>query len=206
VVRPKAVDDEHFISGIDFFPTVLEAAGLSIPDGLDGRSFLPLLKGEKQEGRRCVFTQIDYKAGGAAVPMRCVQDRRHGYIFNGWSDGATKYRNNNEGLCMKGMEEAAKTDPAVAQRVKVFRYRTPEELYDLERDPDCLTNLAGSSEHQNVLRSYQKQLRDWMVATVDPLLATFDKRGDPKQMKAEMESSYRTHCPPKRNAKGMAGE
>jgi N-sulfoglucosamine sulfohydrolase len=48
VVREGSVDKEHFISGIDFFPTVLEAAGLSIPDGLDGFSFLPLLKGRKQ--------------------------------------------------------------------------------------------------------------------------------------------------------------
>jgi len=206
VVRPGTVDDEHFISGIDFFPTALAAAGLPIPEGLDGRSFLPLLRGAKQEGRRYVFTQIDYKAGGAPVPMRCVQDTRIGYIFNAWSDGATRYRNNNEGLCMKGMVQAAETDPAIAERVKMFRYRAPEELYDLERDPDCLRNLVASAEHQEALRACQKQLREWMVASGDPLLATFDKRADRREMKAEMGRSYRAQCPPKRSPrKGPRG-
>jgi len=195
VVRPGTVDAEHFISGIDFFPTVLEAIGLPIPKGLDGRSFLPLLKGGKQEGRECVFTQIDYKAGGPPVPMRCVQDKQYGYIFNAWSDGKTRYRNNNEGLCMRGMEQAAKTNPAIAHRVRVFRYRTTEEFYDLRKDPDCLNNLVGSPEHRDLLRSYQKRLRAWMVATGDPLLATFDKRGDPAAMKAEMQRSYCAACP-----------
>ena len=67
VVKPSTVDEEHFISGIDFFPTVLEAAGLPVPTGLDGSSFVPLLKGKRQRGREKVFTQIDMKAGGDAV-------------------------------------------------------------------------------------------------------------------------------------------
>ena len=45
------IDKEHFISGIDFFPTVCEAISLPIPAGLDGVSFLPLLKGKRQSGR-----------------------------------------------------------------------------------------------------------------------------------------------------------
>ena len=201
VVRPGTVDREHFISGIDFFPTVLDALGLPIPEGLDGRSFLPLLKGQPQEGRERVFTQIDYKAGGAGVPMRCVQDARWGYLFNAWSDGTTRYRNNNEGLCMKAMVAAAETSPAVAQRVKMFRYRATEEFYDLAKDPDCLKNLIDSPQHREQVRHYQQALRAWMVASSDPLLSTFDKRGDAAQMKAELASTYQAKCPPKRSAK-----
>ncbi|UCG48335.1 MAG: sulfatase, partial [Phycisphaerales bacterium] len=143
VAKKGIADSTHFISGIDFFPTVLEAAGLPIPKGLDGFSFLPLLKGEKQTGRDKVFTQIDMKAGGDAVPMRCVQDKRYGYIFSPWADGKFWYRNNNEGLTMKAMVEAAGRRPDVAERVRMFRYRAAEELYDLENDPDCLKNLVG---------------------------------------------------------------
>jgi len=178
VVKAGSVDRQHFISGVDFFPTVLEALGRPIPDGLDGASFLPLLKGEPQEGRDRVFTQIDMKAGGDAVPMRCVQDEHYGYIYNAWSDGRHWYRNNNEGMTMKAMNQAAQTNPAIAARVKVFRYRAPEELYDLEKDPDCLRNLVDSPQHQEVLDQYRERLRDWMVRTGDPLLAAFDHRGD----------------------------
>jgi N-sulfoglucosamine sulfohydrolase len=81
------MDKEHFVSGIDFFPTVLDILKMEKIDSLDGESFLPVLKGEKQSGRAKVFTQIDSKAGHAAVPMRCVQDKDFGYIFNAWAKG-----------------------------------------------------------------------------------------------------------------------
>jgi len=190
VVKEDSVDKEHFISGIDFFPTVLEAAGLPIPNGLDGFSFLPLLKGGRQSGRDRVFTQIDMKAGGDAVPMRCVQDKRFGYIFSPWSDGKFYYRNNNEGLTMKAMVEAAQADPYIAQRVRMFRYRAAEELYDLKNDPDCLNNLVGESDYKNDLKKMQSQLHNWMKETHDPLLTAFENRKSPEKLKSTLIDIY----------------
>jgi len=190
VAGKGAVEREHFISGIDFFPTVLEAVGLPIPKGLDGSSFVPLLKGKNQSGRDKVFTQIDMKAGGDAVPMRCVQDKHFGYIFSPWADGKFWYRNNNEGLTMKAMDEAAKTDPAVAQRVRMFRYRAAEELYDLRKDPDCIHNLAGKADFEDELTRRRNQLHDWMVETGDPLLPAFKNRNSPQKLKAILTEIY----------------
>jgi N-sulfoglucosamine sulfohydrolase len=190
VVKEGNIDRQHFISGIDFLPTVLEAVGLSIPKGLDGFSFLPLLKGKRQSGRDKVFTQIDMKAGGDAVPMRCVQDKHFGYIFSPWSDGKFYYRNNNEGLTMKAMIEAAKTNPDVAQRVKMFRYRVPEELYDLKNDPDCLNNLVDNAGFEDQRKKMQNQLHDWMRRTGDPLLAAFENRSSPKNLKSILADIY----------------
>jgi N-sulfoglucosamine sulfohydrolase len=190
VVREGTVDREHFISGIDFFPTVLEAVGLKIPNGLDGFSFLPLLKGQRQSGRQRVFTQIDMKAGGDAVPMRCVQDQRFGYIFNPWSDGNFLYQNNNEGLTMKAMVEAARTAPEIAQRVRMFRYRALEELYDLGNDPDCLHNLVGKPDYENDCARMQGALHDWMRRTQDPLLLAFENRHAPDKLKAVLTKIY----------------
>ena len=135
-----------------------------------------------------VFTQIDMKAGGDAVPMRCVQGEHYGYMYNAWSDGQHRYRNNNEGMTMKAMNEAAQTAPAIAARVKVFRYRAPEELYDLEKDPDCLRNLVDSPQHEDVLQRYRQTLRAWMVRTGDPLLPAFDHRGDRRVVEATIDA------------------
>ncbi len=190
VVQQGAVDRQHFISGVDFFPTVLEATGLSVPDGLDGSSFLPLLRGRPQAGRDRVFTQIDMKAGGDAVPMRCVQDKQFGYIFTPWSDGTFYYRNNNEGLTMKAMVEAAQSDPAIAQRVRMFRYRALEEFYDLQNDPDCLTNLVDRSEHRGDVERLRSQLHDWMKQTGDPVLPAFENRGSPERLRAVLTEVY----------------
>jgi len=190
VVKPGSVDREHFISGVDFFATVLEALELPAPEGLDGFSFLPLLRGQPQPGRNMVFTQIDKKAGGAAVPMRCVQDSHFGYIFNAWSDGQYWYRNNNEGMTMRAMNEAAETDPFIAQRVHMFRYRVPEELYDLEKDPDCLENLVEQPEYREEADRMRKALSQWMKRTQDPLLPAFEHRQSPETVKAVLKQVY----------------
>ncbi|MCA9208441.1 MAG: sulfatase [Planctomycetales bacterium] len=179
VIRPASVDRTHFVSGVDFFPTVMDALGLPIPDGVDGVSFVPLLRGESQTGRERVFTQIDRKAGGDFVPMRCVQDERFGYIFNPWADGKFRYRNNNEGLSMRAMESAAATDPTIAERVRLFRFRDLEEFYDLRKDPDSLHNLVDDPNYAEELQQYRDTLAAWMKRTEDPALAAFASRESP---------------------------
>jgi N-sulfoglucosamine sulfohydrolase len=190
VVKPGSLDRRHMISGVDFFPTALEAAGLPVPEGLDGFSFVPLLQGRAQSGRDQVFTQIDMKAGGEAVPMRCVQNHRLGYIFTPWSDGKFVYHNNNEGLTMKAMVEAAKTDPRIAERVHMFRYRTFEELYDLQNDPDCLNNLVDKPDHKDDLDHMRNELGAWMKRTHDPLLPAFENRTNPEKVRAVLTNIY----------------
>lgn len=151
VTKAGSVDSRHFVSEVDFFSTFMEAAGLPIPAGLDGRSLVPLLKGGEQEGRDFVFTQIDYKAGGGPTPMRCVQDKRYAYIFNAWSDGKSNYKNNNEGETFKAMERAGPTHPDIQARVDMLRHRVPQEFYELERDPSGLNNLIHDSKCQDLI-------------------------------------------------------
>ncbi len=54
-VVPAGRVNENLIDASDFLPTVLETAGAKIPSGLDGRSFLPLLKGEPGTPREWTF-------------------------------------------------------------------------------------------------------------------------------------------------------
>jgi len=176
VTKAGFADKSHFVS------EVLEATGQPLPVGLDGRSLVPLLKGGDQAGRDVVFTQIDYTIGGPAKPMRCVQDGQYAYIFNAFSDGKFKYKNNNEGLTFDAMEEAGKTDPAMQARVEMFRHRVPQEFYDLQKDPGCLKNLIHDPSQQAVAKKYQDRLRQWMVETYDHCLAAFDVRGNPAQL------------------------
>ncbi|MEM7234027.1 MAG: sulfatase [Planctomycetota bacterium] len=189
-VKPKSVDATNFVSGIDFFPTFLEITGVKGPKELDGRSFVPLLKGESQSGRHQVFTQIDKKAGHDAVPMRCVQNAEYGYIYNPFADGEHRYRNNNEGKSMKAMVEAAQTDRSIAERIQLFRYRVPEELYDLKSDPNCLKNLIDDPKHAAAKSALKKELRRWMTETRDPMLPAFDAMHDRKVVDKVMEDTY----------------
>jgi N-sulfoglucosamine sulfohydrolase len=189
-VKGKTADRKHFISGIDFLPTILQATGIKGPKKMDGTSFTALLDGKSQSGRDMVFTQIDSKAGGASVPMRCVQNGKYGYIFNAFSDGTYWYRNNNEGMSMKAMNESAKTNEYIAGRVKMFRYRVLEEFYDMEKDPDCLLNLIDDDKYKKPLDKLRGQLSTWMKRTADPVLPAFEKRYDEKARKAALEAVY----------------
>jgi N-sulfoglucosamine sulfohydrolase len=169
---------------------VLEAAGLPPPANPDGRSFADLLRGQKQPARDRVFTQIDTLVSGFPYPMRCVQDHRFAYIVNFWSDGETRYRNNNEGQTMAAMEAAARTDAAIAQRVWMFRLRVPEELYDLQEDPGGLRNLANDPAHAETLARLRGELEKWMLQVKDPFLQAFRQRGDDVARRAAILEAY----------------
>lgn len=57
----------ELVSIIDLMPTLLDAAGLGVPDGLHGRSILPLLNGERQDWPDEVFVQISEAEVGRAI-------------------------------------------------------------------------------------------------------------------------------------------
>jgi N-sulfoglucosamine sulfohydrolase len=202
VVKPGSVDNRHFVSGIDFFPTVLESAGFPCPTGLDGVSLLPILRGGTQAGRDRVFTQIDHQSGGAFVPMRGLQDKKYGYIFTPWSDGKFRYRNNNEGQSMRAMEEAAKADAWIASRVALFRYRTLEEFYDLEQDPNALHNLIADVRYAGVIAGMRSEMIAWMRRTEDPALAALENRTSPEALKQFMTDPEKPKASEKRKKQG----
>ena len=175
--RPGTVDKAHFISGIDYAPTILDALGLSAIEGLDGRSFLPLLQGETQAKRQSVFTVFNATAAKRSYPMRCIQDRRFGYIFNAWPDGKTAFINESQsGLTMAAMGRAAKNDPDIAGRVDLFLYRTPEELYDFEADPSAVHNLIDTPAYGEKAQAMRHAMLEAMIASGDPLSGLFRQR------------------------------
>jgi len=185
--EPDTVDKRHFISGIDFMPTVLDAAGITATKGMDGLSFLPILFGRRQTGRDKVFTQFHQTSGRNRYPMRCVQNQRFGYIFNPWADGERIFKNESQsGLTFKAMQAAAKTTPKIAARVKLFQYRVVEEFYDFANDPDALHNLSGDPRYKNELDRTREELLEWMKQTDDPALEALKNYNSPEALKKFM--------------------
>jgi N-sulfoglucosamine sulfohydrolase len=187
------VNEDDFISGIDLLPTLLDAAGIELPEGVDGRSFLPLLKGEPQAGRDLVFTQLFQTARKLNYPMRCVQNARYGYIYNPWSNGTRAFQNESQhGRTFKAMEAAAEGDEAVARRVELFTHRVLEELYDFAADPAALHNLAGHPDHAEAQAELIAALTAWMEQTADPLHEAFTRRHTPEATAAAMHATAAT--------------
>jgi len=60
-------------------------------------------------------------------------------------------------------------DPALGQYLQLaVRKRPAEELFDIRRDPGCLTNLAADPEHAGVRQTLARQLDDYLRQTGDP--------------------------------------
>ena len=197
VTKAGGVDDEHIVSAVDFLPTLLDAIEVAHPKGFDGRSFAPVLAGKKQDGRDLVVKEYNENAGGSRDPMRAVQTRRFLYLFNPWSNGERVFATATTGTpTYRRMAELAETDERIAARHDLYRHRVPEELYDVENDPDCLVNLVDAAAHQQELARLQAALEAWMVKTGDDMLETYRNRDDPKAREAyvrqkELESQQR---------------
>ncbi len=197
VIKAGTVNDEHLISGVDYYPTILEASGIKIPAQLDGKSRLPLYRGKRQKNDAIVFTQIDNKAGGKVMPMRSnaspmrgVQTLNHLYIFNAWAYTEVMHYTNNEGITMKAMEEAAQSNQEIKSRVDLFRRRQPDEFYDIKKDPDCLNNLISDPKYSGEIHKMRTELEKWMKKYSDPLLSVYENRKDGDEVRERLYEIY----------------
>jgi N-sulfoglucosamine sulfohydrolase len=212
VTRADSIDERHMVSAVDFLPTLLDIAGIEHPKGFDGRSFAPLLKGESQPGREIVVKEYNENSGGSRDPMRAIETKRFLYVFSPWSNGQRIMQTATTGTpTYRRMRELAATDPAIAARHKLYQYRVVEELYDIERDPDCLKNLIDAPAYTSQRDQLRSDLDRWMVETHDPMLEVFRRRDDAAFREAyvkgqEQEADERRAEGGKAKVKGKKGK
>jgi len=204
VTKAGSVDKEHMISAVDFLPTILDITGTPHPKHLDGRSYLPLLKGGTQEDRDHVIKEYNENAGRSRDPMRGVQTKKYLYLFNPWSNGERVFATATTGtVTYRRMVDLASSSKSLSARLDLYKHRVPEELYDVTKDPDCLINLINQPKHQAELKELRAKLDAWMVRSKDPMLEAFRKRENAGFVEAyvqnlEKESSARRGNKPKR--------
>ena len=82
VVKPGSVNSTDIVSPIDFAETFCEAAGVEVPADMQGRSLVPVLKGQTPDDWRKVFYYQYYEYPGAHSVRRHygVTDGRHKLI------------------------------------------------------------------------------------------------------------------------------
>lgn len=178
VVKPGTATAD-LVSGEDFAPTLLEAVGVAPPKSMSGRSYLKLLRGEPYEKRAHIFAERGPHGGDGGMKAdvsastfdlaRCVRSDRYKLIYNctphqpygpvdskgdaGWQEILAAHR---EGRLDPKFERAYFTNP-----------RPIYELYDLQSDPDEMTNLAGKPEVAEVERSLKAALSEKMILDWD---------------------------------------
>ncbi len=150
---------DALISHIDLFPTICDVAGLAAPGYLQGRSMMPLIRGEKPEIRDHLFGEVSYHA--SYEPARCVRTHRYNYVRR-----YDQRRKPNLPNCDDGPSKSYWLDTGWRDQPI-----DAEALYDLAFDPSESRNLAASPSHHPALNRMRGILGDWMQQTRDPILS-----------------------------------
>lgn len=94
---PGTIDEglliDQFVGLQDLMPTILDWAGLEIPDYLHGRSLVPLLEGESVHWRDAHYTQNITKA--PFIDQRCIRTHEWKLILNRPVTGLRNYMGNH---------------------------------------------------------------------------------------------------------------
>lgn len=166
---PAEATHEEFVSSVDLMPTVLDLLGVAAPAGLDGRTWLPLLKGERQPDRDFVVTHVNTVSSGKSFPQRCVRTKSASLMFHAWADGTTRFRvEAMSGRSYNALAEAARTDPRIKARVEQFVAGTPLSFFDLTKDPDERANRIADPAYRAEIDRLAKLLLAHMERTNDP--------------------------------------
>jgi N-sulfoglucosamine sulfohydrolase len=168
---PPTTHDE-LVSSVDLMPTLLELLGVPPPAGLDGRSWASLLRGEPQDGRDVVFTEVNTVHSGASYPQRAVRTRARALLFQPWADGHETFRvEAMRGRTFPGLLVAARHDAGIAARIRQYVSGVPFALYDLVHDPDERRNVVDAPACGTDVEQLSRRLLEHMATTGDPLLA-----------------------------------
>jgi arylsulfatase A-like enzyme len=162
---PKVIEPgstcNNMIHYTDVLPTFLEIAGGELPNNLDGKSFLNLLKGGKDENHKYVYgirTSQNILAASVS-PSRMIRSKKFKYI-----------RNFNSIEVMEQNFGQNKTVNAFIKMGALKHKHLPfEEMYDLEADPFEQKNLAHKSAYHKIKEELASQMFKWMKEQGDIL-------------------------------------
>ena len=166
-------------------PTFLEVAGLEVPGMMIAKSLQDVIENTASPGDAAAFIAMERhdgcRKGGKGYPCRAIRTADYLYIRNHkperWPAG-----NPDRQFCARdipfGEVDSSPTKSLLMEnRDKpgfkrfydlAFAKRPAEELYDLEKDPGQIVNLAGKAEYEKILRKLGSQLMAYLAQTEDP--------------------------------------
>ena len=176
-----------FVNLSDLAPTFLEAAGLSPPPTMTGRSLMDTFDFNRKLAidRDAAFVAMERhdgcRLGGKGYPCRAIRTADFLYIHNfeptRWPSGSP-----DPSVCARSIPfgeidtSPTKTfmmehrnEHGVARLAELaFGMRPAEELYDLRNDPHQMVNVAGSTAMAEKQASLRQRLFDYLKKTDDP--------------------------------------
>ena len=148
---------EAMTTHMDLYPTICDILGIDRPDGLTGKSLLPLVNGDIDDLHDAVFLEQGYH--GHAKPVRAIRTKRWKYIRAYDPDMTWGKMDADGGKTHDFWYDHGYNDiPYPA-----------ELLFDLYLDPMECNNLATDPAHQEIKADLSARLTAWQEEQGDPL-------------------------------------
>ena len=160
---------DGFVSFIDFGPTVLNLAGLPVPDQMDGKAFL---------GKGTTAKELASRDEAFGYADRF--DEKYDFVRT-LRKGNWKYIRNYQGFYPDGLQnnyryrmlafaewrELHKAGKLNAAQTQFFEARPAEQLFDLSKDPHEVSDVAKNPDNQTVLKEMRARMTEKVKAIHD---------------------------------------
>jgi arylsulfatase A-like enzyme len=161
---------ERPVSQVDLVPTLLDAMGQPVPEraGLQGESWLPVLRGEGDLARRNVFVEWNGANFHGAFGRRAVEhadESRPGLVPEAEELG--EEMGLTEADVMHAYTDPARTVVTPDGWKLTYRRSGAHELYHLDDDPYETTNLTD--DRPELVDDLYGEIVDWQTRTRDPV-------------------------------------
>lgn len=152
-------ETDQLVSLVDLGPTVLSLCGVDVPAHMQGQPFL----GSEKAERDYIYALRD-RYDESYDMMRAVRDKRFKYIRNYHPENPyllwIPYRNRHP--ILEEMWRLHLADELEGPQKIMFQNQRPvDELYDTEKDPFEIHNLAHDPAYADTLVTMQMALDDW---------------------------------------------
>lgn len=164
LARARQSPREDFVSLADVMPTFCEAMGQSIPLSAQGRSLLPMLRGESYPTEEFASAYIEQGFGGLPYTAEDVTMRPRPGIM--WDNGEAIPRLDE----LNAVTQSGRHRKVRYQNWSLFAGVTGDfRLYDLSRDPWEMNNVWDDPTLTQVKLVMLQWLAIWQMRAEDPL-------------------------------------
>lgn len=156
---------DPIVTFVDFAPTVLSLAGIKIPDYFQGKAFM----GNQQVSESSYGFSFRGRMDERIDLVRSARDKKYRYVRNYYPNKI--YAQYIEYLwnapSMKSWDSAYRAGQLNEVQSRFFKTKPVEELYDCEKDPDNINNLAGREAYSEVQERMRKATQKWLIDSKD---------------------------------------
>jgi arylsulfatase A-like enzyme len=143
---------EPMVSHLDLFPTIMEVIGAERRPWIQGKSLLPLVRGDKSALHAEIFAEQNYH--GPLEALRCIRTERHKLVLRHDPVGNRMRHDGASTAVMDGLGHYDRPTGHV-------------ELFDLYLDPWEACNRADDPSFSAIRLDLESRLKAWMESHSD---------------------------------------